>query len=151
MKQISQWRVSETYVDHHDDHSALMLAALEGDTPKVKAFLSNGANVNAQDSAGRTALMFAAINMHYETVEVLLSHGADVNSRAVDGGTALILAASSGDPRIVQALLDQGADTHATFSQTNMSAMMLAISHRDGEIIRLLGQATLDSTLEKMK
>ena len=128
-------------MDHHDDHSALMLAALEGDSPKVKALLSNGVNVNAQDTAGRTALMFAVINLHYETVEVLLSHGADVNSRAVDGGTALILAASSGDPQIVHALLDQGADTHATFSQTNMSAMMLAISHRYGEIIRLLGQA----------
>ena len=128
-------------MDHHDDHSALMLAALEGDTTKVKALLSNGAHVNAKDSAGRTALMFAVINMHYKTVEVLLSHGADVNSRAVDGGTALILAASSGDPKIVHALLDQGADTHATFTQTNVNAMTLAIRHRYGEIIRLLGQA----------
>ena len=137
----SQPSISEKYIDDHDDHSALMLAALEGNTAKVKALLSNGANVNTKDSAGRTALMFAVINMHYETVEVLLSHGADVNSRAVDGGTALILAASSGDPKIVQALLDQGADTHAKFTQTNMNAMMLAISHRYGQIIRLLGQA----------
>ena len=140
--QIPQKSISETYTHDHDDHSALMLAALEGDTTKVKALLSNGANVNAKDSAGRTALMFAVINLHYETVEVLLSHGADVNSRAVDGGTALILAASSGDPKIVHALLDQGADTRAKFAQTNMNAMTVAISHRYGKIIRLLGQAT---------
>jgi len=139
--QITPEAVSETYTDDNDDHSALMLAALEGNTAKVKALLSYGANVNTKDSAGRTALMFAVINMHYETVEVLLSHGADVNSRAVDGGTALILAASSGDPKIVRALLDQGADTHAKFTQTNRNAMTLAISHRYGEIIRLLGQA----------
>lgn len=139
--QVPQKSISERYMDDHDYHSALMLAALEGDTAKVKAFLSKGANVNAKDSAGRTALMFAVINMHYETVEVLLNYGADVNSRADDGGTALILAASSGDPKIVHALLDQGADTHAKFTQTNMNAMTLAISHRYGEIIRLLGEA----------
>lgn len=124
-----------------NDHSALMLAALEGETAKVKELLSKGANVNAKDGAGRTALMFAVINRHYETLKVLLGYGADVNARADDGGTALILAASSGDPKIVQALLEQGADTRAKFAQTNMSAMGLAIRHRYGEIIRLLGQA----------
>ena len=138
--QLAQKSIFENYMAGHD-HSALMLAALEGDSAKVKALLSRGANVNAKDSAGRTALMFAVINMHFEIVEVLLSYGADVNSRAVDGGTALILAASSGDPKIVQALLDQGADTHAKFTQTNMNAMTLATTHHYGEIIRLLRQA----------
>lgn len=136
--QAQQQSATEKYVD---DHSALMLAALAGDTAKVKALLGKGANVNAKDSAGRTALMFAVINLHYETVEVLLGYGADVNLRADDGATALILAASSGDPKIVRALLDKGADTHAKFTQTNMNAMTLAIKHRYGEIIRLLGQA----------
>ena len=94
-------------------HTAVMRAALDGNTEIVKELLQQGADINQRDDNGRTALMFAVINTHYETVKVLLDYGADVNATSNKGGTALMGAASAGDLRIAQALLDKGADVHA--------------------------------------
>ena len=121
-------------------HTALMRAALNGNTEKVKALIHQGADINQRDDNGRTALMFAVINTHYETVKVLLDYGADVNATSNKGGTALMGAASAGDLRIAQALLDKGADIHAKLRETNESAVTLAESHGHAEIARLLHQ-----------
>jgi len=121
-------------------HTALMRAALDGDTETVKALIHQGADINQRDDNGRTALMFAVINTHYETMKVLLEYGADVNAKSNKGGTALMGAASAGDLRMVQALLDKGADLHARLPETNESAVTLAASHGYAEIARLLSQ-----------
>src|SRR5215468_7198890 len=87
-------------------HTALMRAALDGDTESVRELINQGADINQRDDNGRTALMFAAMNMHYETMKVLLANGADVRIRSTDGGTALMAAAGiAGDLRMVEALL----------------------------------------------
>jgi ankyrin repeat protein len=122
-------------------HTALMCAALKGDTEVVKKLLLRGADVNSKDDEGRNALMFAVINMHYDTVNMLLKHGANVNARANDGGTALMLAASCGDPRIVRALLNAGADLNATFVTTGKNAVSIAADRGCTDIIELLNMA----------
>ncbi len=121
-------------------HTALMRAALDGNTEKVKELIHQGVDINQRDENGRTALMFAVINSHYETMRVLLEYGADVNARSNKGGTALMGAASGGDLRMVQALLDGGAHVHTTLRETNESAVTLAESHGHAEITRLLRQ-----------
>ena len=121
-------------------HTALMRAALDGDTESVKELINQGGDINQRDDNGRTALMFAVVNGHYETMKVLLEHGADVNARSNEGGTALMGGAFTGDLRIVQALLDKGADVHAKLHETNESAATLAASHGYDEIARLLSQ-----------
>ena len=121
-------------------HTALMRAALDGNTEKVKELIQQGANINQRDDIGRTALMFAVINSHYETMRVLLEYGADVNAESNKGGTALMGAASDGDLRMVQALLDGGAHVHARLRETNESAVTLAEKHGHAEIARLLRQ-----------
>lgn len=120
-----------------EDHTALMYAALSGQTADVAALLADGADVNANDREGRTALMFAAVNLHSATVSALLDHGADVNARANDGGTALMLAVCGGAVEIVQSLLERGADVSATFTMTSRTALVIATEHGYTKIVDL--------------
>ena len=121
-------------------HTALMRAALDGNTERVRELIDQGTDINQRDDNGRTALMFAVVNMHYETMKVLLEHGADVNAKSNQGGTPLMAAALAGDLRIVQALLAKGADLHARLPETNETAVTIAASHGHAEIARLLSQ-----------
>ena len=75
------------------DFSAdLLEAAMRGRTDQVKAFLDDGADLEAVDSSGRTALMLAAQHGHATTVELLLGRGARPAARDRDGATAFVLA-----------------------------------------------------------
>jgi ankyrin repeat protein len=122
-------------------HTALMRAALDGDTKTVRELIHQGVDINQRDENGRTALMFAVMNSHYETMKGLLEYGADVQARSKEGGTALMAAAGiAGDLRIVQALLDKGADVHATMRETNESALTFAERYDRVEIAQLLRQ-----------
>jgi ankyrin repeat protein len=121
-------------------HTALMRAALDGNTETVKELIHQGVDINQRDENGRTALMFAAINSHYETTKVLLEAGADVQVKSNMGGTALMGAALAGDLNAVQALLDKGADVHTRLRETNENAATIAETHGHAEIARLLRQ-----------
>jgi ankyrin repeat protein len=121
-------------------HTALMRAALDGNTETVKELIHQGVDINQTDENGRTALMFAVINSHYETMKVLLENGADVQVNSNVGGTALMGAALAGDLNTVQALLDKGADVHARLHETNESAATIAETHGHAEIAQLLRQ-----------
>ena len=113
-------------VQANEQYTALMYAALSGQTEVVKALLDKGEDVNAKDNEGRTALMFAAINQHSAVVSMLLDHGADANARANDGGTALMLAACGGATDIVRTLLSRGADVRGKFTMTDRTALVIA-------------------------
>jgi ankyrin repeat protein len=83
-----------------------------GDAALVKSLIEQGADVNAQDSAGRTVLMLAAAldTLPVETVKTLLAHGADLNAKAADGKTALDFARQRGQTPIVEVLIRAGAE-----------------------------------------
>ena len=58
-------------VDEKDGegNTALMRAALDGQSETVKALLRNGSDVNARNREGRAALVFAVVNYHLSTVQ----------------------------------------------------------------------------------
>ena len=114
--------------------NALLVAAQNGDVPRVKVELEKGVDPNLQDSQGRTALMKAAgegglsatvsassqitytslaSRGNVDTVQMLLSHGADPNLVDSSGFTALHYAAKWGRRQSVDALIKAGADVNA--------------------------------------
>src|SRR5690606_35643957 len=87
--------------------SALMLAALRGNSGIVARLLDGGAAV---DHDGWTPLMYAAFEGHVEVVEQLLRAGAKVNALAPNQANALMLAARNGHREVVERLLQTDVD-----------------------------------------
>lgn len=57
----------------------LLQAAEHREADTISKLIKKGANINAQDSKGRTATMIATYNNDVETAKVLIKAGADVN------------------------------------------------------------------------
>ncbi|MDG7053289.1 MAG: ankyrin repeat domain-containing protein, partial [Wolbachia endosymbiont of Alcedoecus sp.] len=69
------------------------------------------ADINAQDSQGRTALHYAACFNDTNMAELLLDARADINAQDNMGRTALHYAACFNNTDMVELLLDAGAKT----------------------------------------
>jgi ankyrin repeat protein len=94
----------------------LMLAAVRGDTARVKRLLDRGADVDARDRNGMTALMWASPAAGL----LLLRRGASLSVRDHFGRTALHFAAFSGaysQQSLITALLGRGAAIEARDDQ----------------------------------
>lgn len=76
--------------------SALLLAALSGDTKMIDTLTNYGASVYAQMDDGRTALMLAAQNGHEEAAQLLIDIGASRFTMLENGETAQSLAEAGG-------------------------------------------------------
>ncbi|KAF7189594.1 Ankyrin repeat domain-containing protein 2 [Pseudocercospora fuligena] len=106
---IRQRRSDET-LREDGRHRALINAASEGQTPRVKHLLHLGAEIDHADEYGLTALHHAALSGFHDTVCALLEAGADVNADSLECGTPLHLAALKGRSHVVRLLLDARAD-----------------------------------------
>ena len=74
----------------------------------ARRLLELGANVNAQESEGRTPLLYSVMNGDTRLTRLLLEHGADPNQKDGHGETPLTLAQRNHWPAIV-AMLRKGA------------------------------------------
>lgn len=93
-----------------DQESAMMIAAAEGNTNKVKDLLDKGVNVDTRDPEGEaTPLCHAAWFGHAETAQLLIKRGADVNAKKIDGASVLTLATERGHKDLVEMLKKAGA------------------------------------------
>ena len=82
---------------------------------KIHLLLDNGADLEAEDIAGRTPLFVSVRRGPFDpkAVQALLERGANLEARDNYGHTALVEAARSGRLEAVQFLLERGADPHA--------------------------------------
>ena len=98
------------------------------DKPLRKELQASTAEVNGQDSLGRTPLSLAAERGDSESVSLLLSSGAEPSTAAHSGSTALCYAARTSDPTCVSLLLNAGAEVR---SKTNwdQTALHYAAAH----------------------
>jgi ankyrin repeat protein len=123
-------------------HTLLEQAALYGAAADLKWLLSQKADPNAADLAGKTALMLAIENA--EKVEVLLEAGADPNAHSESGHTALTLAVEQRRcAPVIKELLEHGAKSEPEKGQTDplvqvarngdTESMKLLVAQRDGK------------------
>jgi uncharacterized protein len=87
----------------------LLDAAAAGNTAKIAELLSRGADLEGNDTSGRTAVINAAWRGRTEVVDLLVELGADFNVTDYDGRTAVSWAASNGHNDIVKKLVEAGA------------------------------------------
>lgn len=128
---------SGSVVDYQQDNSILHWASVAGDVEMVKVLLTEGFNINANDSYGNSSLHFAAINNHPETISLLLQSGIDINAKNKYGNSALHGAAAYGYTEVIQLLLAQGADVNAKNKDGN-SILHVAAAYGQTEVLEIL-------------
>jgi uncharacterized protein len=124
-------------------------AAMRGDIARVKRFLKQGMNVNAEPShhKGWTALMAATTFNRTEAVRFLLAAGAVTNGRLTEGESVLYQAAAFSNPEIVRMLLNAGAQLNET-DNNGVTPLMRASWMGNGEIVKVLLAAGADVTVK---
>ncbi|KAJ3499370.1 hypothetical protein NLJ89_g10108 [Agrocybe chaxingu] len=144
----------ENYDLHH--------AALIGDADGVKCALSQGANTNALDGAGRTAIMCAVAGEHWQNIDAydasfmtpdrlkvlktLVAHP-DISlltlnapQSSMNGVIPLGMAAWLNQPQAVRTLLEDSAESVSVDGMDSHGATALMYAARDGslEVVQLL-------------
>lgn len=94
----------------HGAKETLYAAVASDDSDEVRRLLSEGQNINATDSAGRTPLHLAAARGSQEMVKFLLANNADIHALDDEGYTPLGRAARRQRKEVVELLLARGAN-----------------------------------------
>jgi ankyrin repeat protein len=124
----------------------LLFAVFEseyGDSSKklqvVKSLITNGANVRAAATDGRTALHGASRRGEAELALYLIEAGADVSAVTADGDTALHYACwnilfdtQATPPSVAEVLIDHGADLEAKDGSGATPLFSSVARHHDG-------------------
>lgn len=115
--------------------SALMLAALAGNTDVCQKLIDKGADIN---KPGWTALHYAATGGNVPIIKMLLEHHAYIDTESPNGSTPLMMAAKYGTADAVRALLDGGADAMIKNS-LDLTALDFANSNNRKDAAALIG------------
>ncbi|KAI0830394.1 hypothetical protein F5Y06DRAFT_207442 [Hypoxylon sp. FL0890] len=90
--------------------NALLQAVRRGSCTIVRLLLDHRAQIECQDSSGRTPLLLAALFRNLEMVGLLLASGANIKAKDKYSRGALSLASTrKGNNAVIQLLLDHGA------------------------------------------
>lgn len=124
----------------------LLDAAAAGNTAKIAELLSRGADLEGNDTSGRTAVINAAWRGRAEVVDLLIALGADFNVTDYEGRTAVSWAASNGYDQIVQSLLLAGARPNIVDSD-GLTPIMRAAWNGHEKVVRALIDAGADLSI----
>lgn len=99
--------------------TALIRAIAEHKYNVALELIKAGANVNFENSAGRTPLMLAAINGNIELTAALIKAGANVKENITIEESPHFLAAEFNHDKVLELLLDAGAPVNETDDDEN--------------------------------
>ncbi|MFP4012835.1 MAG: ankyrin repeat domain-containing protein [Chitinispirillaceae bacterium] len=116
----------------------LINACTKGLATEAKQAVNEGADINQQDSSGRTPLIEAAWSGSTEIVEFLLEKGANVDASDKSGFTALMRATEEGHVPVVSMLLLKGANVNCRGYVKGTTPLMLAAEKGCVKIIDML-------------
>jgi len=125
-------------------NNQLLQAAKRGEVDTIGKLIKNGANINAQDSKGRTAIMNATYNNDVETAKILIKAGADVNIQDDMKNNPFLYAGAEGYLDILELTIKAGADPAIT-NRYGGTALIPASEHGYVDVINvLLTQTDID-------
>lgn len=123
----------------------LHLASLYKSPGKVKLFLQNGADVDAENLVKDTPLIVATSSNDPIVVQILISFGAHVNTANATGRTPLFYACLNNNPEIVKILLQNGADCNIlTHENRSPFCMSLGKMGRDAALMMIRNNLILE-------
>ncbi len=119
--------------------TALIRAALFGDTATVSLLLSKGVDINALSMDSATALFNAALNVNSPVLIQLLERGADPDKICFYGLTALSAAVTYNDLESVKAILKKAEKVNAQDADGHTVLMWAVYNEHDNvDIIQAL-------------
>ena len=104
---LIDWPQTQVEARNRADESALMMAALKGQTDLARRLIARGADVN---KTGWSPLHYAATGGHQAMISLLLDAHAYLDADSPNGTTPLMMAAQYGSIAAVRQLLEAGAD-----------------------------------------
>ena len=133
--------------DFIDNATPLHLASRCGQMEVGRMLIKHGADVTAQDGAGRTPLHLATQKGQMEVGRMLIEHGADIMAQDEDGRTPLHSAAQEGQVEVGRMLIKHGADVTAQ-DKGGKTPLRLASQERQVEVGRMLTEHGADVTVQ---
>ena len=115
----------------------LVDAAAQQDWHAVRAYLSEGVDVNATRADGATALLWATHWDDLDIVTALLGAGADPNVADDHGVTPLMRAGENVSTVVARVLLEAGANANAA-QTSGLTSLMVAARTGSGDLVRAL-------------
>jgi|GEM_PF-6946892 ankyrin repeat protein len=129
---------TKTEADLSSFDTVLLDAAVHGNISDIRAALSAGANINAQDDHGLTALHITVLIGKHDIATELLARGIDVSIQNSFGKTALHLAAYYGRYDFISNLITNNIDSINIQDSVSCTALHYAVEMNHPEIVDIL-------------
>lgn len=131
---LIDWPKTQVEARNRADESALMMAALKGQTDLAQRLIARGADVN---KPGWTPLHYAATSGHQAIIRLLLDAHAYIDAESPNGTTPLMMAAQYGTIAAVRQLLEAGADATLK-NQLGLTAQDFALRAQRQDVAELI-------------
>lgn len=135
-------------VNTSDSYQPLYLAAINGRDEIVTRLIEKNASIAPQNKNGCTASEGAVMNQHNNTALILQRNLYKQNQRLIP---LLQESVKTNDISMVKALIKRGVDVNATIGNSGDTALSIAKTNNNIDIIKLLEQAPSEQKILQQK